>query len=1179
MTGVQPMPCPVLLGTMIGGGLPALLHRYTLEKKVSKLEKVLKKDVKVDCTNNLGQTPLFCASLLGFASIAEKLLEYGANPNQRCIDGSTPVHAAVFSCNPWLLSSLLDAGGDLRLHDDEGRTAKDWAKEGDKESNPKIFAFLTRCESQMQSLLQTNVSQDEHITRFSSKSLLSSPSMLKHLRPWAGIIHENKASYKGSLGDMRMRCFGHGKFSFVKPVMSAALTASVPLISDSELSQANDEPLNSFMSGSFARMTNYSWKTCRVTVKELQASGHEALQDLLIYEQEYCCQLSHPNLLLLMAVSMSADMNSTKLVYERVSVGSLYSLLHQRREEFPVLQLIDLLSVLLQVCEVLMFLHGRSLVLRGLSSHTVLIVEPGVAKVTGLGFIVPSTGACFYTPPPVPVPLSMINWAAPEVIKCRACTAKADLYSVCALLQEIFADEVPWSSTDPRLIKRSVEAGQALVVHPAVPEPYYQFLQTGLQHKAKDRTNSLHDLCYHLRCYIRSPNWISDIDQTREKDKSVHNETWQQENVCKDEEEFTTETDDPQSHECPIWVNHAPLSEPPCTSDTDKNLEISRSISKHTGSIVLNLKVSQVLLQQAEQSLDNMEAGLSGVPCFDEVDTVANNMEKESNISLGMALGPPSECYISNWSSKEDEVSQYSSAFGESFGTTSYPSSDQEERRTFEPRKQPLASYQPSNRAYMKAGLTERQKNRAQRFLEERYPTKPTWTAEVSEMVAQMTRGWLVKPEAEESSESEDLEETRLHLQDWKSHSSVTESEKSADLEQLFKSFAGIQSDSEESTNYHTINENVNSGLLDASSQTEEEECSEGSEDTRLEASTMFYTPKHHLANDTSPNNEHSESMSSEEELDITVEVCQARTSPTKGTQTGGNNVSVYHLAQDDLMPSELLTPVPSCLPDVDIADLSSISYSPARCQKWVESTEVPPIPQIRGLPTCNSTPRSPKGHGAHLQEAQDRTDQLPLLRSLMDTSPLGSAPSHTICTESYASASRGDSGSTNTSVSSVLQSPVIKEISKEDTESPSSTNAEFTTASSGARQTTENSQRNSEESQLPNEKKTDVAETGEEVRDKWSVSDQSQEEALDAEGISEGKEKCKPINASSTLDEDLQRMMLERGTRSPRAPGTLVPQVEIKGEGDVRDNSDSYIGDTESRNTLGEKTEENINR
>lgn len=65
-----------------------------------------------------------------------------------------------------------------------------------------------------------------------------------------------------------------------------------------------------------------------------------------------------------------------------------------QREEFPLLQVVDLLSVVRQVCEVLTYLHGRSLVLRALSSHTVLIVHPGVAKVTGLGFMVPR-----YLPP------------------------------------------------------------------------------------------------------------------------------------------------------------------------------------------------------------------------------------------------------------------------------------------------------------------------------------------------------------------------------------------------------------------------------------------------------------------------------------------------------------------------------------------------------------------------------------------------------------------------------------------------------------------------------------------------------------------------------------------------------------------------------------------------------------
>ncbi|XP_016133795.1 uncharacterized protein [Sinocyclocheilus grahami] len=948
---------------------------------------------------------------------------------------------------------------------------KDWAKAGAQENSPKMLAFLKRCESQMQRLLQTHPSRDARITPTSSKTLLSSPSLLKLLRPLAsGLTHENKINCKMSACDMMMQCFGYGKLYSEKPELGLGLAASVPLISDSDLAQANDEPLNSFMCGSFIHMTNYSWKGCRVTVKELhdqilqQYEERDGLLDLLISEQEYCCQLSHPHLLLLMAVSMSVDLDSTKLVYERVNVGSLYSLLHQRRDEFPLLQLVDLLSVVLQVCEVLMYLHGRSLVLRALSSHTVLIVHPGIAKVTGLGFIVPSEGTALYTPPPVPLPLSLINWEAPEVIRCRACTGKADLYSVCTLIQEIYTDALPWGSTDPRWIKRSVEAGQALIANPAVPEPYYQFLQAGLQHRAQHRTSNLHDLCYNLRCYIREirsentrsgwnswsarqsiPGWNTDINQAREQVKSVyqhcrtavHNVIQENllEGIYKEEEESTTDTDDlhwdilhsdvTALQEWPT-THHTPLFEPPCSnySDTDKDLAINRSISKHTGSIVLNLKVSQVLLQQAEQSLDNVEAAQLDTPCFDEVDAVMKraHMEKECSDCVGKAVGPPFKNYIPNWTiNGDEEVSQYSSAQDESFDSTSLPSSVKEENRDLKRVETTKRGqqHQKSERLHMQLGLLETQKDDTHQSLKKHVQTRPSWTSEVSEMVALMTRGRLGSPlSAFGSSDSEDVAEQQFHLQDRNSVNGYQEYEtqESTDLEQLFKSFAGIQSESEESTNYHTINHtfDVTNGVLEVTSQTEDEGSSDGLDYTQTQQSSMFYTPKHHLSNHTSSGEERSQSLSSEDELDVTVEVCRPSTTPAEGKQAGENSLSEYQLAQEDSKESESMhrcIPTISCLPDLaEIADLSSISCSPANHLEWVESAEAPPIPLSRGHPPCNSTPRSPKSHRTHLKDVQVGTEPLPHLQSLLDTSPWGSAPSHTVCTESYATVSAGDS-------------------------------------------------------------------------------------------------------------------------------------------------------------------------
>lgn len=155
------------------------------------------------------------------------------------------------------------------------------------------------------------------------------------------------------------------------------------------------------------------------------------------------------------------------------------------------------------------------------------------------------------------------------------------------------------------------------------------------------------------------------------------------------EEEPSRDTDDfhwDVSHRAHLHkqpMSHdASLSKPTCynCSDAEADLSVSRSISNHISSIILDLKVSQVLMQQAERSLDNAEAAQVNVPCFDEVDAgkfggvVGRlNDENESIDGAGKALGPPSRNYIPKWTIDEDVESQYSSAQEDGFDSESYP--------------------------------------------------------------------------------------------------------------------------------------------------------------------------------------------------------------------------------------------------------------------------------------------------------------------------------------------------------------------------------------------------------------------------------------------------------------------------------------------------------------------------
>ncbi|KAL7846295.1 hypothetical protein SRHO_G00212750 [Serrasalmus rhombeus] len=1188
MPAVPPIPCPIRLGKIKSDGPPVLLHTYTLERNIRKLEKLLKKGVDVDCENDLGQTPLFCASLLGLTNVVELLLQYGADPNHRCVDRSTPVHAAVFSCNPWLLSGLLDAGGDLRLHDEQGRTPRDWAEAGAQEHSPRMLDFLKSCVSHMCSLTQTHSPRDGRVTPTSSKTLLRSPSLLELLRPGGSdLLVNKKPSTKSSVCDV-VQCFGFGKSSVFTPAHS------------------------------------YSWRGCRVTVKELQKHAEEHLyQDLLIAELEHCSRLFHPHLLQLMAGSITADLQRSRLVYERVHVGSLYTVLYHRRAEFPVLQVCDLLAVVLQVCEALLYLHGRALVLRALSSHSVIIVHPGVAKVTGLGFMVTSEGSC---PGKValPLPTGLYNWAAPEVIRRRACTGKADLYSLCTLLQELYTDAVPWGSVDPRWIKQAVDAGQALSADPAVPQPYYQLLQRGLQPRAKDRTCSLLDVRYTLRCDLKElsgrrdrsggrplsagqsmrrwsaelpdgkpeepagqqPPEYSDSDST--VDREIQDQLWRLDRLLESETSQTSlrrlQNDDAESstdaeelHQDISYRDILPLDEwrmSLCSpvDKTSSSLDVWSSssaveenlatrppdaVSEHISAIILNLKVSQVLLQQVESSLENAELGLTDGPQYDELDAGVSEDEvdglgrkSEGKVVVLKAVGPPStyrpllelQGGQLEWGTDGDEeVSHYCSAGEDSFPS---PQGDrnvsQRDRRADRRQQQPIRiteqSHRPDRSSHgarqMTAPLTADH-------------AKPKWTSEVSELVVRMTRGRLgASAGPVGSSDSEDVEEQQRPLVDKQNPHNHTL------LEQLSKSFAGVQSESEESADFHTF-------TMQESTQGEQESSSESDcMESPVEPSSIFYTPKHH-PDSADAAEQLSQTLSSEEDLDVTMEICRPSPAVTEG-QVAEASVRVCPEPvpeEPDQTGPESSTSVKGALQSTsqvaDIADLSSITCSPAQLQEWAGQDGAPPSPRSTRFPPCNSTPRSP---GPDCSPAPRSRESVPPLQSLLDTSPWDSAPDRSICTEAYATAGLAASDTTDPSQSSVLQTPRVLDVPLEGLETPTTSTQEFTTASCGTKHTpAENHSQTHEEDGVVEEEEEECEEQADAEPQQESFEKELSEEeekapekALEANGSGQravrGQSSDPPGSleetdrAHSTLDEVLQRLLVER-TENQRAP------------------------------------------
>ncbi|XP_069406516.1 inactive serine/threonine-protein kinase TEX14-like isoform X2 [Ovis canadensis] len=472
------------------------LHRLAVAGGPSwGLTRLLRRVVQVDGENSAGQTALFLSALLGHSSAVQLLLASGANPNHRCLDGSTPVHAGAFSGRSLVLLHLLQAGGDLRLRDQQGHSPWDWAEQGGAKQSWEMLELLQLCRAHMSALVHG--SELAPAVSLGQWQASSGHSLCGGLR----LVQANRAwRPEQTRRPPHVPALGFGQLSSLWPL---GLVTGVPVVDPKELLPAQGEPDRTYRSSSHTLMANLLWRGHPVTVRQLKVPGAQA--DVLLADLQHCSALHHPSLLLLMALSPSEDLSGLCLLFEPVWLGSLHVVLHPQgpREGRPPHLVPGLLPghLLLQVLEALLFLQARWRAHGGLSSHAVQLVRPGLAKVGSLEHgrplhqrwlqPKPRQGYPWGGPGPgLPPPPELYPWLPLELIHGDTPAATSDLYSFCILAQEVFTGAE---------VKAKLEAGESPALDPLVPAPYQALVRAGLGLGPADRCGSLQSTRYLLR--------------------------------------------------------------------------------------------------------------------------------------------------------------------------------------------------------------------------------------------------------------------------------------------------------------------------------------------------------------------------------------------------------------------------------------------------------------------------------------------------------------------------------------------------------------------------------------------------------------------------------------------------------------------------------------------------------